>query len=269
MALFKKKNPYEQELLRLEKAEHNFLEKRLEKEDTFLNRLLAEKVPEKLQHTLDQAFAKAFGLIFEKGTGIIEKTYHKDAMKVDYQVRNYTAAVKPTKKSLRAFSKAARGAENKNLLLSGVSGIGMGVLGIGLPDIPVFTSLILRNLYEEALHYGYEYDTTGERYFILLLIQGAVSYGETLSACDQRLNDFIERQVIPADYDEKQQITETAAALSKELLYMNFLRGIPIVGAVGGAYNLLYMKQIAGYADLKYRRRYLLECQKRKLEGKR
>lgn len=31
---------------------------------------------EKLQITLDVAFAKAFTVIFEKGTGVIEKTYY-------------------------------------------------------------------------------------------------------------------------------------------------------------------------------------------------
>ena len=56
----------------------------------------------------------------------------------------------------------------------------MGVLGIGLPDIPVFTGMILKNIYETALHYGYSYESREEKYFILLLIQGAISYAETL-----------------------------------------------------------------------------------------
>ena len=82
---------------------------------------------------------KRFALIFEKGTGIIEKTYQREKLEQDYQVRQYTADVKQDSKSLRAFSKKARDTGTKNLLLSGASGIGMGVLGIGLPDIPVFT----------------------------------------------------------------------------------------------------------------------------------
>ena len=59
-------------------------------------------------------------------------------------MRQYMADVKQNSKSLRSFSKKARDTGTKNLLLSGVSGIGMGVLGIGLPDIPVFTGMILR-----------------------------------------------------------------------------------------------------------------------------
>lgn len=92
-------------------------------------------------------------------------------------MRQYMADVKQNSKSLRSFSKKARDTGTKNLLLSGVSGIGMGVLGIGLPDIPVFTGMILKNIYETALQYGYSYESREEKYFILLLIRGAVSYG--------------------------------------------------------------------------------------------
>lgn len=37
---------------------------------------------------------------------------------------------------------------------------------------------------------------------------------------------------------------------------MKFLQGIPVVGAVGGAYDVIYMKQINKYGELKYRRRF-------------
>ena len=43
----------------------------------------------------------------------------------------------------------------------------------------------------------------------------------------------------------------------QELLYLKFLQGVPLVGAVGGVYDAVYMKQIAAYAGIKYRRRYL------------
>lgn len=229
----------------------------VEKKESILNQKLEEKIPPKLQGTLDAAFAKAFALIFEKGTGVIEKTYQREKLEQDYQVRQYTADVKQDSKSLRAFSKKARDTGTKNLLLSGASGIGMGVLGIGLPDIPVFTGMILKNIYETALHYGYSYESREEKYFILLLIQGAISYGETLCEIDGKLNEFISCGTLPEEYQEKKQIEETAGALSKELLYMKFLQGIPVVGAVGGAYDAIYMKRITEYAGLKYRHRYL------------
>ena len=257
MRLFDKRTPLQKEWKKLEVQEQKFLQKRLEKKKSILNQKLEEKIPPKLQGTLDAAFAKAFALIFEKGTGVIEKTYQREKLEQDYQVRQYTADVKQNSKSLRAFSKKARDTGTKNLLLSGASGIGMGVLGIGLPDIPVFTGMILKNIYETALHYGYSYESREEKYFILLLIQGAVSYGETLCEIDSKLNEFISCGTLPEVYQEKKQIEETAGALSKELLYMKFLQGIPVVGAVGGAYDAIYMKRITEYAGLKYRHRYL------------
>lgn len=257
MRLFDKRTPLQKEWEKLEVQEQRFLRKRLEKKESILNQKLEEKIPPKLQGTLDAAFAKAFALIFEKGTGIIEKTYQREKLEQDYQVRQYTADVKQDSKSLRAFSKKARDTGTKNLLLSGASGIGMGVLGIGLPDIPVFTGMILKNIYETALHYGYSYESREEKYFILLLIQGAVSYGETFCEIDGKLNEFISCGTPPEEYQEKKQIEETAGTLSKELLYMKFLQGIPVVGAVGGAYDAIYMKRITEYAGLKYRHRYL------------
>ena len=48
---------------------------------------------------------------------------------------------------------------------------------------------------------------------------------------------------------------------------MKFLQGFPVVGAVGGAYDVIYMKQITEYAKLKYKRRFL-EKQRRKVSKK-
>ena len=127
----------------------------------------------------------------------------------------------------------------------------------GLPDIPVFTGMILKNIYETALQYGYSYESREEKYFILLLIRGAVSYGDTLCEIDGKVNEFIRNGILPEEYQDKEQIEQTAGSLSKELLYMKFLQGIPVVGAVGGAYDAVYMKRITEYAELKYRHRYL------------
>ena len=62
---------------------------------------------------------------------------------------------------------------------------------------------------------------------------------------------------MPVPYNREVQIKLVSASLSKELLYMKFLQGVPIVGAVGGAYDVVYMKQITEYANLKYKRRFL------------
>ena len=74
---------------------------------------------------------------------------------------------------------------------------------------------------------------------------------------------FGKKAETPEDYDEKLQIEKTAAGLSKELLYMKFLQGIPIIGAVGGIYDAVYMKRITQYANLKYKKRFLVKKKQR------
>lgn len=248
----------EKEYQKIEKEESSYISKQLNKEDSKLNQFLADKVPASLQSTLDSAFAKAFHTVFEKGTDVIEKTYKKDEIEKDYKINAYAASVKENKKTLKAFSKKASGASKSNLLISGASGIGMGVLGIGIPDIVVFTSLMLRSVYEISLHYGFDYKDTEEKKFILLLIQGAVSHDTKLLKINDELNYYMEHGSFESAIHLEECIKETAACLSKELLYMKFLQGIPVVGAVGGAYDVVYMKQVNKYAQLKYRRRFLV-----------
>ena len=83
-----------------------------------------------------------------------------------------------------------------------------------------------------------------------------------MQAIDKYIDEYILDTKVPEDYNEQKQIEKAAAGLSKELLYMKFLQGIPIVGAVGGAYDVVYLKQITEYANLKYKKRFLLSKKK-------
>ena len=94
--------------------------------------------------------------------------------------------------------------------------------------------------------------------------------GEIAVRADEEVNQLIAKNhgcdgSIPVTDDaetsireKKEQMRLTANALSHELLYMKFLQGIPIAGIVGGVFDAVYLKRIADYADLKYRRRFLL-----------
>ena len=248
-------NDYEREWSKQLAAEDKFLRDRAGRQDSKLNRMLESKVPEKLQSTLDAAFAKAFALVFEKGTAVIEKSYNKEEKEKQFQIDSYAAEIKGDRRSLRAISRKTGGAGRLNLALSGAAGIGLGLLGVGLPDIALFTALMLRGIYEIALRYGFSYESETERQFILLLISGAVACGEELKAIDEELNAFIQSGSFPAP-DMDALIRQAAGGLSKELLVMKFLQGVPLVGAVGGAYDAVYMKRIMAYAELKYRRRF-------------
>ena len=218
---------------------------------------MEDKVPDGLQSTLDKAFFKAFQLVFEKGTGVIEKTYNKEKIEIDYQLGEIKADITKDRKELKAFSSKAKTSGAVNTLVSGASGVGLGVLGIGVPDILLFTGMMLKNVYQIALNFGFDYDREEEKKFILLLIQGALSSGDDLREINSEIDMYIDRGVLSED-DMQERIKNASESMSKELLYMKFLQGIPFVGAVGGAYNAIYMRRVSKYAELKYRRRFYL-----------
>lgn len=248
--------PLESELLRLKNEERRYMEKRRTEKPSRLNALLEDKVPEKLQETLDSAFGTAFSLIFQKGTGVIEKTYNKEKIEEESRDGHRQILHRQDRRSMRNVIGKAGGSGLKNMVLSGAAGIGMGVFGAGLPDIPLFTAMILKSIYEIALQYGFSYDTEEEKYFILLLIRGAMAEWDSFVEIDREVDTFIETELLPMYYSREGQIRSTAAELSKEMLYMKFLQGTMIVGAIGGVYDVIYMKKINEYAELKYRRRF-------------
>ena len=255
--MFFSKDYWEKEWAALEKREMRFLERQQEEKSSKVTQKIAEKVPEKLERTLKAAFNKAFEVVFEKGTGLIEKTYDKERQKQSFQVNEITARILKNRKSVKAFSKQARSGRTKNLLLSGIEGAGLGILGIGIPDIPLFTAVLLKSIYEIALSYGYSYETKEEQCFILKVIETALLHGEKLRQADQELNVWIDT-VCSEDssgMDRKEQIVRTPDVLAEALLYMKFVQGIPIVGLAGGLADAVYLKRITDYADLKYKRR--------------
>ena len=254
-----RQNRWEKEWTALEKKEARYLmRRREEKTSSALQQKLEEKIPEKLEETLNTAVIKAFDLVFEKGTGLIEKTYNKDQQKTDYQVREYAAGLKESRKTVKAFGRQSQGTRMKNLMISGVEGVGLGLLGIGLPDIPLFTAVILKSVYEIALSYGFEYESEKEQWFILKMIETALKKGEELERNNSLLNAWIDQNGIGETVKgRKEQSKETAAALAEALLYMKFLQGIPVVGVAGGAADTVYLKKITDYAELKYKRRFL------------
>ncbi|WP_455055811.1 EcsC family protein [Merdimonas faecis] len=254
-----RQNRWEKEWTALEKKEARYLmRRREEKTSSAFQQKLEEKIPEKLEETLNTAFIKAFDLVFEKGTGLIEKTYNKGQQKTDYQVREYAAGLKESRKTVKAFGRQSQGTRMKNLMISGVEGVGLGLLGIGLPDIPLFTAVILKSVYEIALSYGFEYESEKEQWFILKMIETALKKGEELERNNSLLNAWIDQNGIGETVKgRKEQSKETAAALAEALLYMKFLQGIPVVGIAGGAADTVYLKKITDYAELKYKRRFL------------
>lgn len=249
------RNQVKREWQLLQKQEARFLKRQAQEQESFLGKTLQEKIPDQLQDTLHKAFHKAFMLVFDKGTGVIERTYKKEEYEQNYKVREFAMGLQANKKNIKAFSKQAGASRTKNLLVSGAEGVGLGVLGIGLPDIPVFTAVLLKSIYEIALSYGYSYQTEEEQCFILTVIRTSMQHGEQLHEANHRLNEWIDQEV-SVHWIKAEELEKAAEALAEELLYMKFLQGLPVVGAAGGIWNAWCLKKVTGYADLKYRRRF-------------
>ena len=263
MSLLNRKSAWQKEWEGLERKEEKFASKRFEGPTSTLIEKLDRFIPKKLNETLDAAFYKGFALIFEKGTSVIEKTYNKDQKQKDYMVNVYATELKADRKSVKRFTKNAKASKATNLMMSSVEGIGLGLVGAGLPDIPLFSAMVLKSVYEVALSYGYDYESDGEKTFILKVIEVAMRDGEEFAQGNQALNDLIDSIVEDGDslegyeIDKEAQLQRTAKALSKEMLYTKFLQGQMVIGVAGGIFNPIYINRISDYAVLKYKRRFL------------
>lgn len=253
------KTVLEKEIARLQRAERRFLRKQQNKEPTKLDLLLEDKVPEKLEATLDAAFSKAFHLIFSKGSAIISKTFSTNKLIYEFEVDSLNLDEFGRGREMRKFKRRATATGTAHTMLSTVTGMALGAVGAWIPDIVVFITVLLRNMYQISMRYGYEYDTDEEKKFILRVIAAAVQEGDELIKADKEINKLIRAGLFTDDSTVDLRINEAATALGHALLLMKFLQNIPVVGIVGGASDFIYMEKISDYAVLKYQRRFLTD----------
>lgn len=209
-----------------------------------LESILNKYLPDTLEETLDSAFREAFKVVFAKGSSIINKTFNEKKLRES-----------------KGTDAEAQMLWAKDMLLTGVEGTGLGLLGVGLPDIPVFTAMLLRTIYQTALSYQFEYTTKTEQVFILHLIEAALARGKKSEELSSRLDEFM-REIDEDGFEYygsiNDQIAVTSKAMSDEMLYLKFVQTIPVVGVAGGLSNPIYLNRIKSYADVKYRKRRLL-----------
>lgn len=215
-----------------------------------------------LNNTLRSAFSGAFGLLFKKGVGIIEKTYNKDKIAANFDIRNYTVDRKSSRREIKKLKSSAAKADLVNMSVTAVEGIGLGALGIGLPDIAVFLGMILKGIYEVALNYGYDYNKTSEKYLILKMMSAALSKDNDRVIRDSEVDGMLTVEYETGEEGLKSQIDTVSELFAADMLVLKFIQGFPVVGIIGGAYNPVYYNKIMNYVRLKYHKRYLL----RKLE---
>jgi len=225
---------------------------------------IESKIPAKVKTALNAAFYKGFLLVFEKGTNYIEKTFDKDKALLEYDLNNYAIDKKLSNKHIRKISRRANYSRMLNSSISVLEGGALGFLGIGLPDIPLFIAVIMKSVYEIALSYGFDYKTEQEKAYILLLICAAVTDK------DKQLHffDMAEKLQTNADNKTEQDIDLTyymrsaADALSDAMLTAKFIQSIPVAGAVGSVINYSIINKICKTANIKYKKRYLINKSK-------
>jgi hypothetical protein len=259
----KRKQVLLKHLKQLEKQEESLFET---KDKSFImNRInpvltkVQDKIPAKLKTTLDTAFYKGFQLVFDKGSTYIEKTYNKDKIQLEYDLNNYAVDKYASRKLIRRLDKQSNLSKLMNSSIAVIEGGVLGLLGVGLPDIPLFIAVILRTLNEIALSYGFRYDTEEEKAYLLTLICGALSQEglqRQYSGKADTLSAAIDSGIV-TEMDQIALMRETADLLSDTLLTAKFIQGIPFVGAIGGVVNHTVITKISRYARLKYKKRYL------------
>ena len=235
------------ELAKARISETDFLIRRKKQKQSYIDSKIEKYVPEGLAGTLEAAFTRAFEIIFRDGTGIIKKTYGRGSSDSD---------------DIARLRSRARAILAKDTVVTAAEGTGLGLAGIGLPDIPVFTAVLLRNIYQLAECYGFEYESKTEQVFILKLIETGLSYGDNTEKLNDELNTLME-QIDSENYTYygliSQQIKAASEAVSKEVLYMKFIQTIPVVGAAGGISNLTCLNKVGRFAELKYRKRFIMK----------
>lgn len=257
-----------------ELKENSFIAKHTMDKTAKWVKLVESKVPDTLQSTMETAFNKAFVAVFEKGGALIEKTYNKDKQERIFKENEKELNTELfNSKSIKRFERQAKRTVLKNLSITTAEGVGLGVFGVGLPDIPLFVSVLLKSIYEIAISYGFSYTADQEKLFILKIIDASLQSGEELKNKNQEINQLIYRYDMEESGDchvdkmnefvtELQiirQIDHSAQALSNELLYGKFVQSMTFVGVIGGTADVTCLKRVTDYAALKYRRRFLLQ----------
>ena len=156
--------------------------------------------------------------------------------------------------------KSAKRSHARNMAMTTVEGIGLGALGIGMPDIVLFISAILRGVYETALNYGYDYISREEQMLILKMMAASLSEGENWQTRSEEIDDLLAGGECDTSKEAYQaQLQDTAAMFAVDMLLLKFIQGLPIVGILGGAANPFYYNKVMRYVQLKYNKRYLLQ----------
>ena len=226
----------EKELALLQKREGRMETRALaDKEGAWKAKLEEKSSRKKCIPPWSRRSAKPLPWSLRRGPGSSRKSYDRDALEKDYAVRDFAVQVKGDRRTLRRFPRENRGANAKNLLLSTVEGVGLGALGIGLPDIVLFVGMLLKGIYETALRYGFPYEGPAEQMWILRMMETSLTKGPLWAEKNQGVDAFLHQGLMEEPTKEalSQQIQATAQTFAMDMLVLKFIQGLPLVGGAG------------------------------------
>lgn len=258
----------EKEINKLNKKENKIINKKkskiIKEKITPISEKIEEKIPAKLKSTLESAFYNGFKVVINNGSKYIEKLYNKEKIKLDHEINDYSLSKRMTRKSMKLIDSQGKKSKLINSAISTVEGVGLGLLGIGIPDIPVFIAMILKTVYEIALSYGFNYENEDEKIYILNLINVALTSEEDKQFYNEKLNSIESKMILGIDLENilDEEIKETSKVLSNSLLIAKFIQGLPIVGVIGGITNYQFISKASKYARIRYKKRYLRKVTK-------
>lgn len=252
------------ELQLIEKRERKLQKTALKAKTVYWRKDIEKKIPEKVYTGLQSVFCKGFSLVFSKGHELLEKSYNKQCILEDQSIRSYAFEVKGGRKQLKEMRKCTGKSNLRNMAITTVEGVGLGALGIGMPDIVLFVCTLLKGVYETALNYGYDYDERHEQLLILKMMEASLKSGYSWQQLNREVDEMLlEKDEVVSNLEFDIQIQRTASAFAMDMLVLKFIQGLPIVGVLGGVANPVYYNKVMSYVQLKYRKRYLLElCDK-------
>ena len=257
---------YHRILMRLEQKEQRMLRRTSPAPLAGTVEKLRRRIPYTVQYNLERAFEKAFSLLFSpEGKRFLEHTYARRTLEANALQWESPLSPAQARKALSQLNRSAGLSAAVDNTAAGVEGALLGLLGIGLPDIPVLLAWLLRSLYQNSTRYGIPCDSPAEQVYLLLVLQGALTDGDTRRTLSQRA-DRLGRALDhgwPVEYDPEAELRAAAALLSDRLLLVKFVQGLPIVGIVGGAANLSLSGAVTRYGTMKYKKRFL----ERKVRG--
>lgn len=249
----------EKELTAAQKQEEKLCKAALKAKPAAWKTALENKVPQKIYFGLESTFSKAFSLVFSQGRGIIEKTYKKENIQNNYAIRDYAVRLKGRRKELKQMHKGAKRSDSLNILLTTAEGVALGALGVGMPDIVLFLSTLLKGIYETALNYGFDYESRKEQYIILKMMACALTGGAAWEEENREIEELmLEANLVVEEEALNTQIKQTASVFAMDMLLLKFIQGLPVVGVIGGAANPVYYRKVMDYVQMKYKKRYLM-----------